>query len=123
MGGTLTVANSTFSANQAGYGGGGIANWDTSILTTTAALMVVNSTLSSNQANSGGGIYNAYTTTLTLKNTVIANSVSSGDCVNVSGGRVDPSSMNNLIKDSANACGLVNGVNGNIIGADPRLVR
>ncbi|HZY41745.1 MAG TPA: choice-of-anchor Q domain-containing protein, partial [Anaerolineae bacterium] len=30
-------------------------------------------------------------------------------------------SSNNLIEDSANACGLTNGVNGNIIGQDPVL--
>ncbi len=55
---------------------------------------------------------------MTLKNTIIANSTSGGDCVNL--GTVSPSN-NNLIEDSTNACGLTNGVNGNIIGSDPNL--
>jgi hypothetical protein len=57
---------------------------------------------------------------LPLKNTILANNPSGGDCVRT-GGTVNSSSQNNLIKDSANARDLVNGVNGNLIGADPKL--
>jgi predicted outer membrane repeat protein len=80
----VTITNSTFSGNSAGFSGGAIAS-------------------------SG---------TLTLKNTIVANSTSGGDCSNF--GTVSPSN-NNLIEDSTNACGLTNGVNGNIIGSDPNL--
>jgi hypothetical protein len=110
--GTLTVTNSTFSANSADFGGvgGGIANAGT--------LTVTNSTFSANSAlgGNGGGILNAGT--LTLKNTIIANSTGGGDCSNF--GTVTTNSINNLIEGSA-ACGLTNGVNGNIIGSDPNL--
>jgi LPXTG-site transpeptidase (sortase) family protein len=105
--GTLTVTNSTLSDNL-GYLGGGIYNGGT--------LTVTNSTFSGNSAISGGGIRNVGTAT--LQNTIIANSTSGGDCVN-SGGSV--TGNNNLIEDSANACGLTDGSNGNIIGSDPNL--
>lgn len=104
--GTLAVTSSTFSANT-GAGGGGIHN--------SGTLTITNSTFSANTGLGGGGIRN--TGTATLKNTIIANSQSGGDCV----GTLSGSSINNLIEDSTNACGLVNGVNGNIIGVDPNL--
>jgi LPXTG-site transpeptidase (sortase) family protein len=108
-GGTLTVTNSTFSGNSANLSGGGIRNDGT--------LTVTNSTFSVNSASTqGGGIYNSGGTA-TLKNTIIANSASGGDCV----GPLSGTNNNNLIEDSANACGLTNGSNGNIIGSDPNL--
>jgi len=51
---------------------------------------------------------------------IIANSDSGGDCVNYGLSSLD-ASTNNLIEDAANACGLADGVNWNIIGADPML--
>ncbi|MFZ5859103.1 MAG: InlB B-repeat-containing protein [Chloroflexota bacterium] len=111
-GGTMTVTNSTFSGNSGNWGGG-INNW--SMLTLT------NSTLSGNSAINGGGILNEYVTAaLTLKNTIIANSISGGDCVLASSGIVSAAS-NNLIEDATKACGLINGVNSNIIGVNPLL--
>jgi CSLREA domain-containing protein len=108
-GGTLTVTNSTFSGNSANTGGGGILTFGT--------LTVTNSTFSGNSANTGGGIRNDGGTA-TLKNTLIANSPSGGDCV----GSLSVGSINNLIESiGSNACGLTNGVNGNIIGYDPSL--
>lgn len=107
--GTLTVVNSTFSGNSttwAGGFGGGILN--------SGALTVHNSTFSGNSTlASGAGI--ASSSGGTIKNTIIANSRSGGDCW---GGL---SGNNNLIEDSTYACGLTNGVNGNIIGVDPNL--
>jgi predicted outer membrane repeat protein len=107
--GTLTVTNSTFSGNSAThFNGGGILNGGT--------LTVTNSTFSDNSANTGGGgIYSFGTAT--LKNTLIANSPSGGDCV----GTLSGSNINNLIEDSSNACGLSHGSNGNIVGVDPNL--
>jgi CSLREA domain-containing protein len=120
-GGTANVANSTFSGNYTagGKGGGAIYNY------TFAYLNVTNSTLSGNYissgAGTGGGIHYDTTSTsdrMTLKNTIIANSTSGGDCV---GTAKSPDSVNNLIEDGSNACGLTNGTNGNIVGADPDL--
>ena len=70
--GTLTVTNSTFSGNSAG-GGGGILNGFGGRLTVTS------STFSGNSARVfGGGTGNFGT--LTLRNTIIANSTSGGNC-------------------------------------------
>jgi hypothetical protein len=92
-GGTLTVTNSTLSANSTSNHGGGIFNYGTltvqnstlSANSTPAygggiynlgALAVQNSTLSANSAYYGGGIYN--NGTLTVQNsTLSANSASS----------------------------------------------
>jgi CSLREA domain-containing protein len=118
--GTANVANSTFSGNYTAgsSGGGAIYNY------TFAYLNVTNSTLSGNYISSGtgtgGGIHYDTTTTsdrMTLKNTIIANSTSGGDCV----GTAAAGSNNNLIEDGSNACGLTDGTSGNIVGTDPNL--
>jgi|GEM_PF-1101759 len=111
---TWTVSNSTFSGNSAGTNGGGICN-------NGGALNVSNATFSGNLAgsNGGGNLYISGICTLTLRNSILADSIVGGDCV--LGGAVS-SALNNLIKNTgANACGLTNGTNGNIIGADPLL--
>ena len=72
-GGTVTVSNSTFSGNSATYGGGGIGNYNTGPLT------VSNSTFSGNSA----AVAAASTTirgTVTLKNTIVANSLTGDNC-------------------------------------------
>lgn len=72
--GMLTVSNSTFAGNSATtYNGGGIFN-------VGGTAMVSNSTIAGNSANNqGGGIFN--NGTLTLKNTIVANSPTGGNCV------------------------------------------
>ena len=68
----MNIDTSTFSGNEANYGGG-IANSTGGILT------VHNSTFSDNTGTFfGGGIFNQQT--LYLRNTIIANSISGGDC-------------------------------------------
>ena len=99
-GGTMTITQTTISGNNATQEGGGIDNG--------GALTVVNSTLSGNSANSGGGIYNENGGTLTMTystmaqnsaifggglnnpsgnayvdNSIIANSVISGNCFGI----------------------------------------
>ena len=107
--GTLEVVNSTLAGNQVtGGDGAGIYN--------TGTLTVINSTLSGNSASANGGGIQIAGGTATLKNTLIANSTSGGDCA----GTVTVA-QNNLIEGNGNACGLTNGVNGNIIGSDPNL--
>jgi hypothetical protein len=62
-------------------------------------------------------MYNDVSSSPTLTNTIVANSSGGGDCE----GSVNGASSSNLIEDPTNACGLTNGVNGNLIGLDPRL--
>jgi hypothetical protein len=83
--GTVEVTNSTFSENSATdpnvEGGGGIFNGGT--------LTVTNSTFSGNSADdgNGGAIFNRWEAT--LKNTIVANSPSGGNCANVVGTLTD----------------------------------
>jgi len=78
---TMTLTNSTVSGNQATGGeenwGGGISNdaYDGGVATMT----LTNCTVSDNEAtNDGGGIYDDGTATLI--NSIVANSISGGDC-------------------------------------------
>jgi parallel beta-helix repeat protein/predicted outer membrane repeat protein len=106
--------NVTFSSNTTGGDGGGVHNYGG---TSTPAF--TNVTFSGNSATtSGGGMYNSSSSAPILKNVIIANSVSGGDCVNDSS-TLNASSSNNLIESGG--CGLANGVSGNIIGSDPNL--
>jgi predicted outer membrane repeat protein len=70
---TLEATNSTFSGNSASTQGGGIWNQSETTLTVT------NSTFSANSADAGGGIFND-SGAVTLKNTIVADSPSGGDC-------------------------------------------
>jgi outer membrane protein assembly factor BamB len=74
-GGTVTVTNSTFAGNSAGtyYGGGGI-------FLNAGTLTVTNSTFSGNSAGYASGIANYGGATVTVTNTIVANSTSGGNC-------------------------------------------
>ncbi|MFZ5856640.1 MAG: choice-of-anchor Q domain-containing protein [Chloroflexota bacterium] len=109
---TLNVTNSTFSANTTASRGGGIFSFNPVTLT--------NVTVSDNSGAGGAGGVHMYDT-LTITNTIIANNVTGGDCILDSGGSVSGTSSDNLIEDAANACGLTDGVDGNIVGDDPLL--
>ncbi len=96
--GTLTISNSTFSGNDAGggsgfggFGGGGIHN-------SSGTLTISNSTFSGNNA---GGIYTSGGTT-TLSNTIVANSVTSGNC---SGTIINGGNNLQFGGSTANSCG------------------
>jgi CSLREA domain-containing protein len=86
---TGSVNNSTFSGNSS-RNGGGIRN--------TGTLTVDNSTFSGNSASNNGGIYNWYSSTLHLRNSLIANSPAGGDCGN--SGTI-ATNINNLIEDGS----------------------
>src|SRR6185295_8560700 len=94
------VSNSTFDGNSAFYDGrdvtpgfgGGIANLDVAFVT--------NSTFFRNTGD-GGGIANLGT--LTLKNTLIADS-QWGDCYEEFGGTTTPDSTHNLFADQSSGC-------------------
>ena|GEM_PF-780406 len=72
--GKLTLVNSTISGNSVShYFGGGIFNWG-------GIVTLSNGTVSGNSASVGGGIYMTNGGALTLKNTILANSFSGGNC-------------------------------------------
>jgi hypothetical protein len=120
----MKVLNSTFLNNSAAFYGGAILNRGINDIPSgiPATAVISQSTLSGNHSdilfgvNGGGSIFNAFLDTLGLFNTIIANSPAGGDCV----GAVT-ASRGNLIADSAHACGMSHGVNGNLIGVDPLL--
>ena len=71
--GSLTLTNSTLWKNVSQCGGGGIANTLGGIAT------ILNSTIADNGATTGGGVYNSGDT-VTLKNTIVANSSAQRNC-------------------------------------------
>ena len=95
--GTLTATNSTISGNSASSGGG--------IYTSHGTTALTNVTISGNTASIGGGIYNydAPATLMYLKNTMITNSPSGGNC----GGKAFASSQSSLSSDATCALGGV----------------
>jgi len=74
--GTVVVTNSTFAGNSASYGGG---------ILNLGALTIANSTVSGNSALNTGGIYNSGFGTLVIKNTIVANTSSGGNCSSTGG--------------------------------------
>ena len=96
-GGSAIITNSTFYGNTASVRGGGFSSYGTAT--------IINSTFSDNSANiAGGGVRVPPGGTITLRNTIVANSISGGDCSNegtlTNGG-------NNLVED--NSCGFTGG--------------
>ena len=115
VGGGLSVDNSTLAFNNATDDGGGIVS--------NGDLVANNSTIAQNLANSddvgggtGGGIFNGGTAT--LHNTIVAgNGFSTAFTPNdVAGNNLSGGSRNTLISDAGSSGGLVNGVNGHLIG-------
>jgi len=103
--GTATVTNSTFSGNSSGFGGGGIFNESGTLTVTNSTfsgnsapfgggisgrfITITNSTFSGNSAGTGGGGgIGTFATTLTLRNTIVANSPSGGNCALTFGGSI-----------------------------------
>jgi hypothetical protein len=124
--GTLTVSDSTFFANHCPFGGS-IYNRGTATLTnctlgfnssgggalyvgggSTATL--TNCTLS---GNSGGGIFVSLGGILNLTNTIVAGNTAGPDIF----GAV-ATADHNLVGDATGSTGIVNGVNGNIVGGN-----
>ncbi|MBL8765104.1 MAG: hypothetical protein JNM07_12635 [Phycisphaerae bacterium] len=126
---TLTVNNSTISGNSAAGFGGGIGML-------MGVTVINNSTISFNRGDSngdangtGGGIDvgGFGGGTLTTTSTIYSNNITgsgagtANDVTLTGGGTVAGGSANNLISAAGSAGGLANGVNGNIIGVDPKL--
>jgi len=88
-------------------------------------LTLTNVTVSGNTAYYGGGGIYVYSGDVRLHNTIVANNVR-GTAAPVDDdvygyGTLEASSSYNLIGDAGSAGGLIDGVNGNIVGADPLL--
>ena len=138
LGGTLTITNSTFYGNRAmnGGSGGAIINTGTLSITNSAfsgnsatggggsggaiisagTLTITNSTFSGNSAEwAGGGIYNWQGNTMTLRNSILANSPSGGNC---SGGGTITNGGDNI--DDGTTCGL-GSVSGSMSSTNPLL--
>src|SRR5262249_23930762 len=92
----LTVTNSTFFGNSADVGG--------AIFNPVSPLTVTNSTFSGNSATIGGrAIFNENSGTLTMTNSILANSTSGGNC-GVSGGATITDGGHNI--DDGTTCGF-----------------
>lgn len=100
---STVISNSTFYSNSATTKGGGIYTW-------VSGIAITSSTFSGNWAppNNGGGIYNDGP--MELSNTILANSLSGGDCKNGSGNL--SINTNNLTEDGS--CGVS-------LSGDPKL--
>jgi CSLREA domain-containing protein/uncharacterized repeat protein (TIGR01451 family) len=106
--GTTTITNSTISGNTGASQGGGVHN--------TGTMTILDSTLASNGASTGGGVFAHAVGTMTLDRTIVADSVSGGDC----SGSVGSAGGHNLI-ESTSGCTLTGTTTGNVTGVDPML--
>ena len=70
---TITITNSTIAGNSASNGDGG------GIYLSGVSADIVNSTISGNSATNGGGVYADSGATVSVANSIIANSTSGGD--------------------------------------------
>ncbi|MCW6037772.1 DUF4347 domain-containing protein, partial [Spirulina subsalsa FACHB-351] len=120
--GTVTLTNSTVSGNSSGSSGGGISS--------DAAVTLTNSTIAFNTANNTGGGLALYSdNTHTINNSIIANNTApTGPDVGILfDGTHTFNISHSLIRNTADmdangSTGVpTNGVNGNIVGLDPRL--
>jgi hypothetical protein len=80
-----------------GYGGG---------IYNGSPLEILNSTISDNTADYGAGLYNEFAVEMGLTNTIIANSIRGGDCLNDKG--TISTNINNLVEDGTCSDGGLN---------------
>lgn len=105
--GPLTLTNSTISGNQAAYGGGIYLQLNT--------VRLNHSTVSANRARAATGILSGFQATIILADSIIADQLEGGDCLNPDGMII--SAGNNL--DSDNSCNLTG--TGDIPGSNAQL--
>jgi hypothetical protein len=122
--GAASILNSTISGNTTGAEGGGI------LISGAGSAIIRNSTIVGNRAPNtslgrGGGILIASGGTAKLSSTIVAGNIAGflGDDID---GTVQASSDHNLIGKDTGLMGVMNGVNGNVVGTfaapiDPRL--
>jgi hypothetical protein len=137
--GPFTLSGSTLSANEAvQFGGAALSNTGNSVIVDSTidsnvsdnydgggvmvfsgSVRLTNDTLSLNRATNGGGTVVYAPATLTANNTIIAgNTLLDGSTPNDVLGNI--SGKYDLL-GAAGSSGLVNGVNGNLVGVNPKL--
>jgi hypothetical protein len=114
--GTASIKNSTFSSNTSATNGGALRN--NGVLTLVNCTVVGNRAADGGTDGAGGGIKTTLGQPTTLYNTIVVGNVKGfgGGVPSDLDVNVMPSSFNNLIGDAGSAGGLVNVVNGNIVG-------
>jgi hypothetical protein len=130
--GTLTVTNSTIAQNAANQFGGGISNGDRDAFNNDGVMIAINATIVANQSDAnndnptqdrGGGIWTERSQDTALDNTIVAGnfrgSFSSNVLDDLSGAIVQVGSAHNVIGDPATSGGMIDGLEGNILGFDP----
>jgi fibronectin-binding autotransporter adhesin len=110
---SLTVTGSTVSGNSTTDRGGGIA--------ARGQLIVQNSTIVDNSGPSGAGIRTDLNGAVTLTHSIVARNWNGSTPSDLVVGSIGATGGYNLIGHAATAGGLVHGVNGNIVGVDPKL--
>jgi predicted outer membrane repeat protein len=121
VGGSATLTNCTFSNNSAHSNGGAVFVYDVPLqngVVLHGSATLTNCTLSLNSASTGGGICvnPAYGGgILNLTNTIVAGNIAStGPDISGAVATAD----HNLVGNATGASGIVNGVNGNIVGGN-----
>ena len=121
-GGLLTLVNVTISGNSARRDGGGLMNNDPSGTTSLNNVTISKNTADSNNSGTGngGGILNV-TGMVNIKNSILAANFDTAN--NAGPGAIHPdcsgtlnSQGHNLLRINTGCIGLVNGVNGNLVG-------
>ncbi len=118
---TLQMTNVTIYDNQAQTSGGGLyLNFAGGMFSAPVAVTATNVTFANNRAlsGSGGNIYNN-ASTLSLKNTLIANGLANGSPNNCAGNPVPNITSLGYNLDSGNTCGLI--ATGDITNTNPLL--
>lgn len=112
---TATLTNCTLASNTAQYGyGGGID------VVSYGRATLLNCTVALNSASHGGGIASYAAYTLSLTNTIAAeNNASSHVGPDIYG--TVTTADHNLVGSGAGETGVLNGVNGNLVGLNPLL--
>ncbi len=127
--GNMTITNSTISGNTAddgegyGGGGGGIYTYSDSNSPGSAETSISNCTIFGNTGGDfgAGGIetWEQHPGTEVLRNTIVAGNLASRTASDITG--IIETASHDLIGDAASSGGIQNGVNGNIVGINPRL--
>ncbi|HEX8680293.1 MAG TPA: hypothetical protein VF683_10055, partial [Chthoniobacterales bacterium] len=123
-GGAIYMRDSTFSLTNCTIAGNHVSEEGGGLYLFGGTVTVTHTTITDNSARFGAGILTDLTNPL-LVNTIVAGnrvSVQYPD-IDYPGGKpgVSPASHHNLIGDASSAGGLSNGVNNNIVGANPLL--
>jgi hypothetical protein len=117
--GTLNITNTTISGNSTNRVGGAIYNWGGSLKITNGTLTANRADADGNGSGDGGALYDDGGATYVLHNSIVAGNLlgaPGSDSPNDLSATLDPASSHNLIGDAATAGGLIDGVNGNIVG-------